>query len=354
MSRTPTTPVGVLASGAVSALGRASAERRGGLAYHRTMTASPPVLGALDPDGAAAVRAPQRGPGRGGRARDRPARPARPRDGGRPPRGGGRGRPPQPVPAPSPQPGLGHRRRGAAPGLRRRARGAGSRPPDLRRPRPHPRAPRRGPTGGVAAASRPARRRGRAHAERAYTAHDASLLLWVWATLVDTAETAFTRWVRPVRAGRGRRLLHRDAGASPASSASPTSCSPPTGTRSRATSRTCSGATLWARARRAGPWRARCCGSSTGSSCRPLVRLERVLALATLDTGLLDRLGLRARPRRLWPRAPARRLAARLLPTRSRGPPAILPALYVLMRRPSIGLSRRLRSALGTLAAPSP
>src|ERR1700676_5642474 len=33
-----------------------------------------------------------------------------------------------------------------------------------------------------------------------YTAHDASLLAWVWATLVDTAETAFTRWVRPFTA----------------------------------------------------------------------------------------------------------------------------------------------------------
>lgn len=31
-----------------------------------------------------------------------------------------------------------------------------------------------------------------------YTAHDASLLLWVWATLVDTTECAFERWVRPL------------------------------------------------------------------------------------------------------------------------------------------------------------
>jgi uncharacterized protein (DUF2236 family) len=30
-----------------------------------------------------------------------------------------------------------------------------------------------------------------------YTAHDASLLLWVWATLVDSCDVAFTRWVRP-------------------------------------------------------------------------------------------------------------------------------------------------------------
>ncbi len=36
-----------------------------------------------------------------------------------------------------------------------------------------------------------------------YTAHDAALLLWVWATLVDTAETAYTRWVRPFGPGEG-------------------------------------------------------------------------------------------------------------------------------------------------------
>jgi uncharacterized protein (DUF2236 family) len=30
-----------------------------------------------------------------------------------------------------------------------------------------------------------------------YTAHDATLLLWVWATLVDSCDVAYTRWVRP-------------------------------------------------------------------------------------------------------------------------------------------------------------
>jgi uncharacterized protein (DUF2236 family) len=34
-----------------------------------------------------------------------------------------------------------------------------------------------------------------------YTAHDASLLLWVWATLVDSIDVAFTRWVRPYARG---------------------------------------------------------------------------------------------------------------------------------------------------------
>ncbi len=39
--------------------------------------------------------------------------------------------------------------------------------------------------------------------ERRYTAHDASLLLWVWATLVDSCDVAFTRWVRPYHPGEG-------------------------------------------------------------------------------------------------------------------------------------------------------
>jgi uncharacterized protein (DUF2236 family) len=34
-----------------------------------------------------------------------------------------------------------------------------------------------------------------------YTAHDAALLAWVWATLVDSCDVAFTRWVRPYRPG---------------------------------------------------------------------------------------------------------------------------------------------------------
>jgi uncharacterized protein (DUF2236 family) len=33
-----------------------------------------------------------------------------------------------------------------------------------------------------------------------YSAHDASLLTWVWATLVDSAELAYTRWVRALSA----------------------------------------------------------------------------------------------------------------------------------------------------------
>ncbi len=42
-----------------------------------------------------------------------------------------------------------------------------------------------------------------------YTAHDASLLLWVWATLVDTCDVAYTRWVRPYEAGESE-SFYRD------------------------------------------------------------------------------------------------------------------------------------------------
>jgi uncharacterized protein (DUF2236 family) len=42
-----------------------------------------------------------------------------------------------------------------------------------------------------------------ATADGSYTAHDATLLLWVWATLVDSCDVAFCRWVRPYRPGEG-------------------------------------------------------------------------------------------------------------------------------------------------------
>ena len=75
----------------------------------------------------------------------------------------------------------------------------------------------------------------------------------------------------------------------------------------------------------------------------PLVRVERALALATLDSRIVDRLDINADKaeldfgRRLdgWLGAYYRRFPR---------PPQILPALYILMRRPSIGVADRLRS----------
>ena len=85
------------------------------------------------------------------------------------------------------------------------------------------------------------------------------------------------------------------------------------------------------------------------------MRVERVLALTTLDPRLVDRLGIRPDPadvdlgRRLdtWLRLHYGRLP------RS---PRILPSLYVLMRGPSVGLAGglALRSGEPAFSGPPP
>jgi uncharacterized protein (DUF2236 family) len=181
--------------------------------------------------------------------------------------------------------------------------------------------------------------------EARYTAHDASLLVWVWATLVDTAETAFTRWVRPFETGEGDayydemrsfgRFLgipdellprHRDAFSRYLDDVLGSDL---LGTTEE--SRSLARRVLWFEHR---------------VVLSPVVRLERVLALTTLDDRVAHRLGLepsaadRDLGRRLdgWLRSYYRRFPR---------PPRILPALYVQMRRPSIGLSGRVRAVLG-------
>jgi len=180
---------------------------------------------------------------------------------------------------------------------------------------------------------------------RSYTAHDAALLAWVWATLVDTAETAYTRWVRPFGPAEARafydemRSFGRFFGI-------PDELLPADrqafsdyvdgmlggellGTS--AGSRSVARQVLWYR-HRVVP--------------AALVRVERVLALTTLDPRVIDGLGIRPDPadvdlgRRLdtWLRLHYGRLP------RS---PRILPSLYVLMRGPSVGLAGRARAALG-------
>jgi len=180
-----------------------------------------------------------------------------------------------------------------------------------------------------------------------YSAHEASLLMWVWATLVDTAETAHTRWIRAFTAseasafyaemrGLGRfigipdRLLPADRDAF--SSYLETMLAD-RDLGAHEVSRRAARQVLWFRHWTVPP---------------PLVRLERVLALATLDDRLVGRLDLRPAPsdvelgRRIdrvlascGPRLPR--------PPRIPGVPAVLPALYVLLRRPTVGLSQRLR-----------
>jgi len=179
----------------------------------------------------------------------------------------------------------------------------------------------------------------------AYTAHDASLLTWVWATLVDTTETAFTRWVRPFDADEANgfydemrsfarflgipdNLLPEDRGAF-SRYLEDVVGGELLGTSAQ--SRSMARQVLWFD-HRVVP--------------SPLVRVERVLALTTLDRRILDRLDIH-------PDRADRDLGARLdgwlrayygrLPR----PPRIFPGLYVLLRKPSIGLVGRARAASG-------
>jgi uncharacterized protein (DUF2236 family) len=178
-----------------------------------------------------------------------------------------------------------------------------------------------------------------------YTAHDASLLVWVWATLVDTAETAFTRWVRPFGADEAdafydemlafARFFGIPDTVLPADR-SAFACylddmlsgeSFATGDQSRSLARQ----VLWFRHR---------------GVPSPIVGVERALALATLDGRIVERLGIRVGGR---DREVGRRLDEWLSSYYRRfpRPPHILPALYILMRRPSIGVADRVRTVLG-------
>ena len=173
---------------------------------------------------------------------------------------------------------------------------------------------------------------------RPYTAHDASLLLWVWATLVDTAEVAFTRWVRPFGAGEAERfyeemvamgrflgipvgLLPADR---PAFAGYLESVLESPGLGSDRTSQEMARQVLWFRHWTVPP---------------AAVRVERALALRTLDPRLLGRL-------QIEPSAADARLGERLdgvlsswyrrLPAARRwGPPA-----YVAFRRRQMALAR--------------
>jgi uncharacterized protein (DUF2236 family) len=178
-----------------------------------------------------------------------------------------------------------------------------------------------------------------------YTAHDASLLLWVWATLVDTAETAYTRWVRPFEVHEGA-AFYTEMRSMGSFLGIPDDMLPPdrvTFARyvddvldderlgSSDTSRRMARQVLW---------------FSHWSVPPAAVWLQRVLALATLDPRVVHRLdlqpcradveagrrvdGLLSSYYRRLPRLPARL-------------PARLPSLYVLFRRPSIGLADHLR-----------
>jgi uncharacterized protein (DUF2236 family) len=175
-----------------------------------------------------------------------------------------------------------------------------------------------------------------------YTAHDASLLVWVWATLVDSLEAAFTRWVRPL-AAEDAVAFYADMAAGARFFGIPEELIPPDRPSFRAyldemlerpdlgstpTSRATIREVLWQRHPLMPP---------------PLVRTLRILAILTLDSRLRERLGLDGSDpadRRLAGRLDAglQRYYRRLPAWRRR-----VPSLYLAVRRPTIGLGRRLR-----------
>jgi uncharacterized protein (DUF2236 family) len=178
-----------------------------------------------------------------------------------------------------------------------------------------------------------------------YTAHDATLLTWVWATLVDAAEVAYTRWVGPFTPAEAdtyyadmvafARFVGIPAALLPADRAAFTVYLDDMvgggvlGTTDA--SRELVRHILWFEHRSVPP---------------PIVRIGRLLAVTTLDRRLVDALDLRldAGDERL-----ARRLDETLRTYYRRLPRARadLPLLYVLLRRPTVGLAGRLRSVGG-------
>jgi uncharacterized protein (DUF2236 family) len=178
-----------------------------------------------------------------------------------------------------------------------------------------------------------------------YTAHDATLLTWVWATLVDSAQVAYTRWVGAFTAAEAdtyyadmvafARFVGIPAALLPADRAAfavyldDMLGGAVLGTTEA--SRALVGHILWFEHR---------------SVPAPIVSIGRVLAVTTLDRRLVDALDLRLD-------AGDARLARRLdetLRTYYRHLPrarASLPMLYVLLRRPTVGLAGRLRSGRG-------
>ena len=177
---------------------------------------------------------------------------------------------------------------------------------------------------------------------RAYSAHDASLLVWVWATLVDSVELAYTRWVRPLSTEEADtyyaemvalgRFLGIPADLLPADRSafavylSSMLDDDRLGSGERA--RDLVDTVLWFEHR---------------TVPGPVVRAGRVLAVTTLDPRLRRRLALRldGADERL-----AARLDGALRHYYRRLPRArpVLPALAVAQRRPTVGLRRRLRA----------
>jgi uncharacterized protein (DUF2236 family) len=181
--------------------------------------------------------------------------------------------------------------------------------------------------------------------DSSYTAHDASLLTWVWATLVDSAEVAYTRWVGPFSASEAE-AYYADMVAFALFVGIPAALLPPDRPAFAAyldgvldsgllgigeQGRTLVRHILWFEHR---------------SVPSPIVRIGRVLAVRTLDPRLRHALGLELDAaderfgnrldqmmRSYYPRLPRAR--------------AGLPIFYVELRRPTVGLAARWRGIVG-------
>lgn len=172
-----------------------------------------------------------------------------------------------------------------------------------------------------------------------YTAHDATLLTWVWATLVDSAEVAYTRWVGPFTATEADEY-YADMVAFARFVGIPAELLPADRPGFAAYLDTMIGSGLLGHSDLSRELVRHILWFEHRSVPSPIVRVGRVLAVTTLDPRLRTALDLSLGPEdeRLAQRLDDKlRLYYPRLPRARAG----LPMLYVRVRRPTVGLSAR-------------
>ena len=173
----------------------------------------------------------------------------------------------------------------------------------------------------------------------AYTAHDASLLLWVWATLVDLMQVAQERWIGALDAVEAE-ALYRDHCTFAGFFGIPVDIVPPDRSAfaryfegviegnellPTPTSTAMVNQVLWYR-----NW----------NLPAAAVRIPRVMAIGTLDTRIRERFGLELSAADQWLFDRFDRLLARWYRYRPASLFQFLPPLYVALRRPTVGRSK--------------
>jgi uncharacterized protein (DUF2236 family) len=173
----------------------------------------------------------------------------------------------------------------------------------------------------------------------AYTAHDASLLLWVWATLVDLMQVAHHRWIGPLEEAEAD-ALYRDHCTFAVFFGIPPEIVPadraefaryleamidgnelmPTPTSTAMVNEV-----LWFR-----NW------NVPAAAVRPV----RVMAIGTLDPRIRERFGLELSTADQWLFDRVDRFLARWYRYRPASLFQFLPPLYVALRRPTVGWSK--------------